>query len=236
MKVLRKQEIETANIQVGDQVIIPLAEIGEFSATAHKVTDEGIMFIFDEYITRRPMNSKNTNKGGFEKSELKKWMDTVLLMAFPEELRDKIYGLMLPTVGQIVGHEDEWDNNNLESDTDEQLPLMKERKNRVAYFKNDSSWGWLRNTTKEEVSSASFAYVNYGGFTNCTNASNSVGVRPEFWLVKQESRGPVPRRSGRYPWGFDAGSEDILHYCQNDVMVTKEAVLKMEIWNKENRD
>ena len=69
MKVLRKQEIETANIQVGDQVIIPLAEIGEFSATAHKVTDEGIMFIFDEYITRRPMNSKNTNKGGFEKSE-----------------------------------------------------------------------------------------------------------------------------------------------------------------------
>ena len=38
MKVLRKQEIETANIQVGDQVIIPLAEIGEFSATAHKVT------------------------------------------------------------------------------------------------------------------------------------------------------------------------------------------------------
>lgn len=35
---------------------------GEISATAHKVTDEGIMFIFDEYITRRPMNSKNTNK------------------------------------------------------------------------------------------------------------------------------------------------------------------------------
>lgn len=195
MKVLRKQEIETANIQVGDQVIIPLAEIGEFSATAHKVTDEGIMFIFDEYITRRPMNSKNTNKGGFEKSELKKWMDTVLLMAFPEELRDKIYGLTLPTVGQIVGHEDEWDNNNLESDTDEQLPLMKERKNRVAYFKNDSSWGWLRNTTKEEVSSAFFAGVYAGGYTSYYGASDSIGVRPEFWLVKQESRGPVPRES-----------------------------------------
>ena len=195
MKVLRKQEIETANIQVGDQVIIPLAEIGEFSATAHKVTDEGIMFIFDEYITCRPMNSKNTNKGGFEKSELKKWMDTVLLMAFPEELRDKIYGLTLPTVGQIVGHEDEWDNNNLEPDTDEQLPLMTERKNRVAYFKNDSSWGWLRNATKEEVSSASFAFVDGYGYTVCTAASNSRGVRPEFWLVKQESRGPVPRKN-----------------------------------------
>lgn len=225
MKVLRKQEIETANIQVGDQVIIPLAEIGEFSATAHKVTDEGIMFIFDEYIIRRPMNSKNTNKGGFEKSELKKWMDTVLLMAFPEELRDKIYGLTLPTVGQIVGHEDEWNNNNLEPDTDEQLPLMKERKNRVAYFKNDSSWGWLRNATKEEVSSAYFALVNSGGYPHCNSASNSFGVRPEFWLVKHESRGPVPRES----------KVSYRNYCggRNSKEVTKES-LQEEVFEKEN--
>ena len=183
MKVLRKQEIETANIQVGDQIVIPLAELGEFTATAHKVTDEGVMFIFDEYVTCRPMNNCSTNKGGFEKSDLKKWMDTVLFMAFPED----------------------------------QL-----------------TWGWLRNATKEEFSSADFAGVGDRGHATYTGASNSLGVRPEFWLVKQESRGPVPRRSGRYPWGFDAGSEDILHYCQNDVMVTKEAVLKMEIWNKEN--
>lgn len=225
MKVLRKQEIETANIQVGDQVIIPLAEIGEFSATAHKVTDEGIMFIFDEYIIRRPMNSKNTNKGGFEKSELKKWMDTVLLMAFPEELRDKIYGLTLPTVGQIVGHEDEWNNNNLEPDTDEQLPLMKERKNRVAYFKNDSSWGWLRNATKEEVSSAIFAVVYYYGDADCGFASDSLGVRPEFWLVKHESRGPVPRES----------KVSYRNYCggRNSKEVTKES-LQEEVFEKEN--
>ena len=201
MKVLRKQEIDTANIQVGDQMVIPLAELGEFTATAHKVTDEGVMFIFDDYVTSRPMNNRNTNKGGFEKSDLKKWMDTVLFMAFPEELRDKIYGLTLPTVGQIVGHEDEWDNKNLEPDIDEQLPLMKECKNRIACSEDQLAWGWLRNATKEEFSSARFAYVGGYGFTYCPGASNSFGVRPEFWLVKQESRGPVPRRSGRYPWG-----------------------------------
>ncbi|MCI6453147.1 DUF6273 domain-containing protein [Hungatella sp.] len=234
MKVLRKQEIDTANIQVGDQMVIPLAELGEFIATAHKVTDEGVMFIFDEYVICRPMNNRSTNKGGFEKSDLKKWMDTVLLMAFPEELRDKIYGLTIPTVGQIVGHEDEWDNKNLEPDSDEQLPLMKECKNRIACFEDQLTWGWLRNATKEEFSSAGFAYVYFDGTTSFNSASNSYGVRPEFWLVKQESRGPVPRKSGRYPWGFDSASDDILHYCQNDVMVTKEAVLKMEIQNKEN--
>lgn len=225
MKALRKQKIETANIQVGDQIVIPLAELGEFTATAHKVTDEGVMFIFDNYITCRPMNNRSINKGGFEKSDLKKWMDTVLLMAFPEELRDKIYGLTLPTVGQIVGHEDEWDNKNLEPDSDEQLPLMKECKNRIACFEDGLTWGWLRNATKEEFSSAVFAVVNYCGNTDYSSASYSRGVRPEFWLVKQESRGPVPRE----------GKVSYRSYCgkRNTKEVTKES-LQEEISEKEN--
>lgn len=225
MKALRKQKIETANIQVGDQIVIPLAELGEFTATAHKVTDEGVMFIFDNYITCRPMNNRSINKGGFEKSDLKKWMDTVLLMAFPEELRDKIYGLTLPTVGQIVGHEDEWDNKNLEPDSDEQLPLMKECKNRIACFEDGLTWGWLRNATKEEFSSACFAYVDNYGHAGYAYASNSRGVRPEFWLVKQESRGPVPRE----------GKVSYRSYCgkRNTKEVTKES-LQEEISEKEN--
>lgn len=228
MKVLRKQEIETTNIQVGDQIVIPLAELGEFTATAHKVTDEGVMFIFDNYITCRPMNNRSTNKGGFEKSDLKKWMDTVLLMAFPEELRDKIYGLTLPTVGQIVGHEDEWDNKNLESDSDEQLPLMKECKNRIACFEDQLTWGWLRNATKEEFSSAYCAFVDADGAAGCFGASYSYGVRPEFWLVKQESRGPVPRE-GKVSY------VSYRSYCgkRNTKEVTKES-LQEEISEKEN--
>jgi hypothetical protein len=233
MKVLRKQEIDTANIQVGDQMVIPLAELGEFTATAHKVTDEGVMFIFDDYVTRRPMNNRDTNKGGFEKSDLKKWMDTVLFMAFPDELRDKIYGLTLPTVGQIVGHEDEWDNKNLEPDIDEQLPLMKECKNRIACFEDQLAWGWLRNATKEEFSSAGFAYVNYGGAADYFYASLSYGVRPEFWLVKQESRGPVPRRSGRYPWGSN-NKEFLTERIREKENEIKD--LKREIKNLEEKE
>ena len=233
MKVLRKQEIDTANIQVGDQMVIPLAELGEFTATAHKVTDEGVMFIFDDYVTRQPMNNRDTNKGGFEKSDLKKWMDTVLFMAFPEELRDKIYGLTLPTVGQIVGHEDEWDNKNLEPDIDEQLPLMKECKNRIACFEDQLAWGWLRNATKEEFSSANFAGVGNFGGTFFSGASYSDGVRPEFWLVKQESRGPVPRRSGRYPWGSN-NKEFLTERIREKENEIKD--LKREIKNLEEKE
>ena len=214
-------------------MVIPLAELGEFTATAHKVTDEGVMFIFDDYVTRRPMNNRDTNKGGFEKSDLKKWMDTVLFMAFPDELRDKIYGLTLPTAGQIVGHEDEWDNKNLEPDIDEQLPLMKECKNRIACFEDQLAWGWLRNATKEEFSSAYFAYVNASGGTACTAASSSIGVRPEFWLVKQESRGPVPRRSGRYPWGSN-NKEFLTERIREKENEIKD--LKREIKNLEEKE
>ena len=145
-------------------------------------------------------------------------------MAFPEELRDKIYGLTLPTVGQIVGHEDEWDNKNLEPDSDEQLPLMKECKNRIACFEDGLTWGWLRNATKEEFSSAFFAFVNSHGDANSSYASASLGVRPEFWLVKQESRGPVPRE----------GKVSYRSYCgkRNTKEVTKES-LQEEISEKE---
>lgn len=241
MKVLRKQEIETANIQVGDQIVIPLAELGEFTATAHKVTDEGVMFIFDEYVTCRPMNNCSTNKGGFEKSDLKKWMDTVLFMAFPEELRDKIYGLTIPTVGQIVGHEDEWDNKNLEPDSDEQLPLMKECKNRIACFEDQLTWGWLRNATKEEFSSAYFAYVNNLGNTGCDGASCSSGVRPEFWLVKQESRGPVPREnkvSYKTLKGWNPKNKVTKESLQEEISEKENEIklLKQEIKNLEEKE
>lgn len=184
MKVLRKYEKEVTKFKVGDQILVPLAEIGEFSATVHEITNDGVLFIFDEYIARRPMNKKNTNKGGFEKSDLKKWMDTELLMAFPEELRDRIVYLSIPTVGQMFGHEDEWNEEYFEPDTDEQLPLMKERKNRVAYFQNDWEWGWLRNAVKKEKSAAGFALVSLDGATASYGASGSCGVRPEFLLNK----------------------------------------------------
>lgn len=184
IKVMRTYEKEVRNIQIGDKILIPLAEFGEFTATAHKITDEGMLFIFDEYVASKPMNKRNTNKGGYEKSDLKKWVDTELLMAFPDWLRDRISELTIPTVGQFFGHEDEWDNEHFETDTEEQLPLMKERRNRIAFLNDKWEWGWLRNAMKKEHSSARFAYVSNGGDAACLGASYSCGVRPVFLLVK----------------------------------------------------
>ena len=184
IKVSRRRELETREVMVGDQILVSLAEIGDFTATAHKIADKGVLFIFDEYVTSRPMNNLRTNDGGYEKSALKKWIDTVLLAAFPETLKSRIADLSIPTVGELFGHDDEWDNEHFEPDEDEQLPLMKERKNRVAYLNNKWEWGWLRNAVKQEFSSAGFANVGTDGTANYGGASNSLGVRPEFWVVR----------------------------------------------------
>ena len=130
------------------------------------------------------MNNKNTNKGGYDESDLKDWIDVELFNKFPREFRKRISNLTLPTVGQMFGWDDEWDCDKFERDDDEQLPLMKLRRNRVAYYENEISGGWLRNATKKNVSSANFATVPNIGSTSCFGASYSIGVRPEFWLVR----------------------------------------------------
>lgn len=176
MKVTRKVQFKTNEISVGDQISVKLHGFGKFTATAQKVTDKGILFLFDEVIARHSMNDSNTN------SDMKKWLNEVVLRAFPEKLRNKVTEITLPTYGEIFGHDDFYEN--FEPDNDEQFEMMKRRGNRVCDFEDDWCWWWLRNAAKENVSSAVFASVGGSGGADYDYASNSYGVRPEFWLVR----------------------------------------------------
>lgn len=170
--------------EVGDKTTIKLDGLGEFAATVHKVTDDKVMLIFDDYVAERPMNESDTNKGGFEYSDLNEWLHTEFVKAIPYSIRARLTDVTIPTVGEMFGWDDEWNRNYFEADNDKQLPLMKQRRNRVAYYNNECECGWLRNATKKEFSAASFAVVNYDGNPCCYGASYSGGVRPEIWLVK----------------------------------------------------
>ena len=172
------------DIAVGDQIEIPLGDLGTFTATVQMVKDDKVLFLFDDYIAKRPMNENGSNEGGYAKSDLKKWIENDLFKMFPKALRKHMTGLTIPTLGEICGWGDNWHKEHIEPDDDEQLPLMKQRRNRVAYYNNDCAWGWLRNATKKEFSSASFSGVNGDGNAHCNGASDSLGVRPEFWLVR----------------------------------------------------
>lgn len=179
-------EIKAKNYEVGDQISIKLPKYGEFTATAEKVEENRVLFIFDQVVTRWPMNSRDTNVGGFKETELYRWLQDELLPLFPEELRDYIGELIIPTIGQIVGHTDKWNNERMETDEDEQLPLMRDVKHRIAALNNEIVCYWLQNASKSSWSAAHFAGVSYDADTTCNRASNSIGVRPAFWLGKND--------------------------------------------------
>lgn len=129
------------------------------------------------------MNRTNTNKGGYEKSLLRKKLNTEILDRFPAEIREKMVAfpngdlLRLPTEREIFGE------NIFGAEEDksvEQWSPMKERKNRIAFQGMNGGWEWYWLQNEYDGSAANFACVSDDGSANCNNASDATGVCPAF--------------------------------------------------------
>ena len=88
--------------EVGDKTTIKLDGLGEFVATVHKVTDDKVMLIFDDYVAERPMNKSGTNKGGFEDSDLNKWLHTEFVKALPYSIRARLTTMSVSADGSVM--------------------------------------------------------------------------------------------------------------------------------------
>ena len=183
MEVKRTITMKVNNFEIGDQITVKLREYGKFTATAHEITDKGTLFIFDDCVCANPMNNEDTNEGGYLVSDLRKFVTQDLLKAFPDKLLARMVKddngdlISIPTYGQLFGKDfdDEWDQENIEIDQREQLPLMDKRKNRISYLNGKCSWYWLQNKLR---SSSTFAHVGTTGDASYGGASGSAGVRP----------------------------------------------------------
>ena len=186
MKIIRKTEIDTNILEVGDQMEIEPSGLGKFTATVHRVTDQGALIIFDDCVTERPMNEDDTkDDGGFWDSDLCRWMNEELIEAFPQEIVSAMHvyengsRLRIPTYGEMFGHDNYY--CRFEPDKDTRLSLMTDRKNRICMSPEDEyCWYWLQNRFRGVGSAAAFAIVDYGGIANNSGASASLGVRPAF--------------------------------------------------------
>ncbi len=58
MQVVRtnKTIIETEEFKIGDQIKVKLKDFGDVTLTAQKITDDGVLFMFDRVITSSFMN------------------------------------------------------------------------------------------------------------------------------------------------------------------------------------
>lgn len=180
MKVMRKQEIETNAVQVGDRI-----RVGKYTATCQKLADGKAIFLLDQYLDKPyPMNNRCTNEGGYDASDLRSEFKNIILDHNFDGIRDLLVPfkngdlMRIPTVGEMFGYYDYY-----EMDDAEQWELMKDRRNRIAIREGDEyEWGWLQNKVKN--SSANFARVADNGHAAYYNASlSAIGVRPVFQLA-----------------------------------------------------
>lgn len=183
MKVKRMTEVETNRPKIGDRL-----RVGRYTATCQKVTEKGATFLLDQYLDRPiPMNKKNTNHGGYDNSDLRKYLQSDTVLSDFEEIRPYMVPfdngdlLRIPFAGELFDKLPSW----CTPDGHEQGPLMQDRRNRLALRCGDYEWGWINNKVKS--SSTAFCFVTDDGGVSYCYASRVVGVRPAFLIAEGEN-------------------------------------------------
>ena len=189
MKLFRTMETAADNgYMVGDVIAFTLTDGEEVEALAVKQEQDGMIFCLVDCLNQEyPMNEEDSNRGGYEATDLRAKLKGEILDRFPADIREKMVAfangdyLRLPTEKEIFGCND---YGKAEPDDVQQWEPMKQRKNRIAFQGKGTDrweWYWLQNPHKRYA--AYFAYVNDGGNAACTGASNALGVRPAFKIL-----------------------------------------------------
>ena len=185
MKVERTVKIDVNTFKVGDIIKFKLTNGTKVQAMAMQQEEDGMIFCLVSCLPGREflMNKTNTNKGGYEASDLRKKLNGEILNLFPAELTHMMAPfengdlLRIPTEKEIFGENcyGEYENQV------KQWKPMKKRKNRMAFdsAKGESlQWYWLMNKARE--STIYFSFVDRAGYEAFDAPFISYGVRPVF--------------------------------------------------------
>lgn len=190
MKVYRTSEVLAGGrYEVGDIVSYTMEDGEEVEALAVKEEFDKhgnlcmVFMLLDCLKEECRMNRDDTNDGGYEESHLRDQLATKYLEKFPAALRLNMVPfengdlLRIPTEREIFGRNIYGEE---EPDTVEQFEPMKKRRNRMAFdgLNGETQAYWLQN--KRVRSATYFAYVNFYGIADNSDASISFGVRPLY--------------------------------------------------------
>lgn len=187
MNIIRKMEVELNKdfgFKVGDKI-----QVGKrYTATCQEVDEEGATFMFDQYLDDpKPMNQGSTNEGGYEASDLRRYLNGFEGLSMFDEIRKMMIPfkktgdlLRIPTAEEFFGSKGAHKYYEVLS-TKKQWPLMRDRQNRIAFRGENQGveWGWLQNKYNK---SDTFAVVGVYGLADSIGASNALGVRVVFKL------------------------------------------------------
>ena len=172
---------------VGDIISFTLNDGEIVEALGVKNDPDGMVFCAVDCLAKEyAMNAENTNKGGYEASDLRKALNNEIIDRFPSDIRERLVPfdngdlLRIPTEKEIFGKNEYGED---EPDTVTQWEPMKLRRNRIALQGHNGvwEWYWLQNRLRDVVSAAYFALVDGTGTCYYYGASYPwVGVRPAF--------------------------------------------------------
>ena len=186
MKVIRKVKMEADIFKVGDQIKVKLKDGRKFSATCHRKEGNRALFVFDQIVGRMPMNENGSTEGGYLESDIRRWLNSDFYDLLPKKIKKSIVRdngeyVRLLYAYEVFGDDYPWEHDEI---PDDQLPLMENRRARIALdLDNDLASWWLRDV----CNSTSFANVSASGNAGSNNASNSYGVRPAFTISDPQS-------------------------------------------------
>lgn len=184
MEVVRKIKLKAEKFKPGDIISFELKDGEKVRARAVKREKNGMLFCMVDCLKQEErMNSRDTNEGGYEASDLRKKLNSDILDRFPAEIRDRMKPmengdlLRIPTEREIFGKNEYGDSDNAE-----QWPCMKQVRNRIALRGDNGAWEcyWLQNRDRDSASA--FCTVDCDGNADANTASDSLGVRPVFLL------------------------------------------------------
>lgn len=172
--------------RIGDVISFTLDNGEETRAIAVKQEPNGTLFCFENCFSEYyPMNSEDSNRGGYELSEMRNMLNNRVLNLFPSEILDKMNPfsngdfLRLPTEKEIFGENCYGASEN--TFVERWIP-MKNLRNRIALSSSGDciEWYWLSNAIDEP--SPLFTVVRANGNADYGCASNPLGVRPVFCI------------------------------------------------------
>ena len=184
-------------LQSGDNIPVTLKNGEEVSLDVGKDESGKIYFVIHNCLKeRKPMNRKWTNKGGWEESDMRRYLNEEAIELLPDELREIIKPTKIVQVWDGKRRETEdklfllsrtqafgkHENYKAIEPNDSQIDIFRSPRERVKEseeYRIPARW-WLRSPSPG--SSDSFCGVVTDGTVNNYYASNSLGVAPAFCI------------------------------------------------------
>lgn len=186
-----------AALQVEDVLTDMMKDETQIAFEVAHIAEDGVYFVMKDCSEEMQMNTRATNRGGWKKTGLRKYLNTDMLDQMPDDLKEAITErtirqvidgkeyisqdkLWIPSVTEVFGE----NRKDVEEDGF-QFDIFKDRAKRIKRFDGAAANWWLRSPNPGGDYSFD-GVINHGYWGSGWHASGASGVCVGFCIKKSE--------------------------------------------------